>query len=998
MNRKGKGASKGSIAFVAAIALAIVWFASGMHSLSPESEFGVLRGPSFLGYPRPADGRFAVAPPGLVHLDRYPRDAVVLPLPQAEDALIPGADGSRYGFRGWATVRLRPEAWADIATADQGAGARDLLLAAVREAGAGMDRGVHRNLGTGAFQDELSQRLKVGLAQRGADLRELSLDSLDYLLAVDGRSYPAADTRMLVVGLDGADWVILDPLLAAGRLPNLERLIEGGVRTKLLTISPMLSPVIWTSVVTGVEPSRHGILDFLVQDPAGGNKQPVTSAHRKAATVWEMLGEAGTRTGVVGWWATWPADAVNGYLVSERIAYQLFDFKTDPDDEQGKTWPPELYNEIRTDIVSPDEIPWERTASFFSPDDSSEEDYQGADRELLDSFSTLLASGDSYVGIARRLHEQYSPGFEAVYLEGTDTVGHLFMSFRDPLLPGVSVRRQARFRHVVDRYYEQADRYLGELLAGRGKDWTVMVLSDHGFASDATRPQTADSRIGHGQAASWHRKFGMLILSGRHIVPAASLEQASVYDIAPTILALYGQPVPSSWPGKVLAGAIDPAFLEQNPVRFRTDDPERRAGADAGSGGEGDEDLLKKLRSLGYISSDSESKNSTTARNNSGVALMAEGLFAEAEAEFRTGIEENGEQPTLLVNLGLSVLMQERNDEAGKIFQRAMGYPHAYRVAAHHLARLALERNDLGKAVSLLQSILEREPEAVEIITTLGQALEKQGDPDGAERAWIRAADLDPDIAQPRNHLGNLARSRNDGVEAEKWYLAAIEADPYFMGAYNNLALVYQDRGETGNAIDLYGRALEKAPTNAVVMNNLASLYFATGEMDEADKLWQRAVLAAPEYPSPYNNLAGIRIARGEYDGAEKYLLRALELEPGYGDARVNLALVLRSRGLTDDARQELLAAAADPRARSQALLQQGYLELEDGRYGEGLKLLQEARGRLGDSPALLNVMGEAALRLGRNQEALSYWKRSLELDRSQARLAERVSDLESGS
>ena len=110
----------------------------------------------------------------------------------------------------------------------------------------------------------------------------------------------------------------------------------------------------------------------------------------------------------------------------------------------------------------------------------------------------------------------------------------------------------------------------------------------------------------------------------------------------------------------------------------------------------------------------------------------------------------------------------------------------------------------------------------------------------------------------------------------------------------------------------------------------------------------------------------------------------------------MNLALVLRSRGLLDDARQELLAAAEDSRAKPQAVLQQGYIELEDGRYALGLELLQEAQERLGDSTEVLNLMGEAALRLGRNEQALSYWRRSLELDRSQARLAERVRNLES--
>ncbi|NIT94152.1 MAG: hypothetical protein GWM91_01225, partial [Actinobacteria bacterium] len=70
-------------------------------------------------------------------------------------------------------------------------------------------------------------------------------------------------------------------------------------------------------------------------DPADGQTQPVTSAQRQVPTVWEMLSRSGVPTGVVGWWASWPADPVRGYLVSDRIAYQLFGFEADPEQAEG---------------------------------------------------------------------------------------------------------------------------------------------------------------------------------------------------------------------------------------------------------------------------------------------------------------------------------------------------------------------------------------------------------------------------------------------------------------------------------------------------------------------------------------------------------------------------------------------------------------------------------------------------------------------------------------
>src|SRR6185295_4726239 len=171
--------------------------------------------------------------------------------------------------------------------------------------------------------------------------------------------------------------------------------------------------------------------------------------------------------------------------------------------------------------------------------------------------------------------------------------------------------------------------FLGRLLEGKGKDWTIVVLSDRGFATDAARPLTTDSRIGLGPAADWHRKFGMLVLSGAHVKAGAKIDETSVFDIAPTLLALYGQPVPRSWPGRVLGDAFDPAFLGAHPVRFRLDDP-ARGDVLAEEGAPVDPaaaELREKLTNLGYIGSGEGQQVSVTAFNNTGVALMAEGKY-----------------------------------------------------------------------------------------------------------------------------------------------------------------------------------------------------------------------------------------------------------------------------------------------------------------------------------------------------------------------------------
>jgi len=721
----------------------------------------------------------------------------------------------------------------------------------------------------------------------------------------------------------------------------------------------MLSPVVWTSVATGVEPTRHGILDFLVEGEEG-RREPVTSAQRKVPTIWEMLSRGGVEVGVVGWWASWPADPVKGYQVSDRLAYQLFGYRADPDDATGKTWPPHLYDEIRPLLVRPESVGWDRVQPYLAGPRRDEEEFTDDEHRRLDELRTLIASGETYLGVARNLSRRFSPRLEIVYFEGTDTVGHLFMPFRSPALPDVDPVSAQSFESVVDRYYETADSFIGSLLEDPAGNRNVIVLSDHGFASDATRPRTTDSRIGHGPAADWHRRFGMLVLSGpafRH----GELKEATIYDVAPTVLALFGEPVPRSWPGRVLEDALSESFLAGYSPRYREDDPVRDERGSATIEDPAAADVLDKLRALGYVSPEGEAPGDLTGGNNAGLALMAEGRYAEAEREFRTALEGRDSNSFVLVNLALSLRYQGQDEEAAALLERALSDPASGRVAADQLAQIRLEEGDHAGAIRLVEKVLEVEPNAAEVRNTFGLILEAMGNYEGAEAQFRKSSDLDPHACLARNNLGNLMKREGRSKDAEGWYLAAIEADPYFMGAYNNLALIYQERGEMDRAVDLYNRALGKAPGNAVVLNNLGSLHFHGREFDLARETWSRAVEADPGYASPLNNLAGLWITLRRYDEAEALLTRALELEPEYGDARTNLALVLLARGDDGAAADQLRHAVEDPRCGALTWNRLGLLEL----------------------------------RLERPEAARDAWRRSLAIDPDQALLVRQLTALE---
>ena len=135
-----------------------------------------------------------------------------------------------------------------------------------------------------------------------------------------------AQTRspVIFIGLDGADWALLDQYAERGVMPVLRGLVAEGASGTLQTIHPALSPLIWNTMLTGVMPLEHRVLDFLRVNPVSGQREPITSDERKAPAVWNMATNAGKRVAALGFWATYPAEAVNGLLVSDRLFTFLY--------------------------------------------------------------------------------------------------------------------------------------------------------------------------------------------------------------------------------------------------------------------------------------------------------------------------------------------------------------------------------------------------------------------------------------------------------------------------------------------------------------------------------------------------------------------------------------------------------------------------------------------------------------------------------------------------
>lgn len=441
------------------------------------------------------------------------------------------------------------------------------------------------------------------------------------------RATPRTPYKVLLVGIDGASFRVMDPLLQQGRLPNFARLIEHGVRAPLHSENPMLSPILWTTIATGQKHEDHGIESFvLYRDP----KKPrhgtlVGSEDRRTLAVWNIASAFGRRVGFLGWWASWPAEPVNGWIVSDRLALDRHGVLAGDRETQGRAFPGALTAELAPLVVDPMAPPMDEILKMVALTPREQAEMRLAQRPVfghgLSVVKFAYCSQRSIEKMALHLLGKGQPELTGVFLVANDPVSHTFWHYYEPgAYHGVDPKASRRLGVIVPRMYEHNDAFLGQLLERVDENTAVLVVSDHGFEASGRLPalkpaeklftgpeaEAAHMRgeIAVGQSGK-HQIEGVLIAAGGPIRPGAAVK-ATLTDITPTILAILGLPVPRDMEGRVLGDLLEPGFLEAHPVkRIDSYEPliDRRAIlATARAEGEGgDVEKQELLRSLGYI-------------------------------------------------------------------------------------------------------------------------------------------------------------------------------------------------------------------------------------------------------------------------------------------------------------------------------------------------------------------------------------------------------------
>lgn len=248
---------------------------------------------------------------------------------------------------------------------------------------------------------------------------------------------------LTVIGLDSATFDVVDPLLAAGELPNLKRLCDAGARGVLRSTTHPLTPHAWATIVSGVNAGRHGIWDFTERDETGYQLRLVNGSFRRAPAVWDRLRRSGRRTGVVNVPFTWPAPEVDGFAIAGFDAASR---------EQGLTYPDELRAELR-----------QRFGSL-----ELDNKFPLTDGKL--DLDLVRRAAAQKVEIVRWLVDRYDPELLFVVFMAADHIHHL--CWTDWEADGLA--------SPVAEVYRILDEATGALAALAGEEGNVLVISDHG--------------------------------------------------------------------------------------------------------------------------------------------------------------------------------------------------------------------------------------------------------------------------------------------------------------------------------------------------------------------------------------------------------------------------------------------------------------------------------------------------------------------------------------
>jgi len=331
-----------------------------------------------------------------------------------------------------------------------------------------------------------------GSAGRRRTAGVLAVASLCVALLFPAAGQPADGTRAVLIGVDGASWQCVDATIAAGRMPNVERMLAGGHRARLRSLPSMLSPQVWSAMATGCSPSVNGIHGWAQ-----------SQRDFRVGRVWDKMLADGRSYGVCGWYFTWPP----------------------PEGLSGRCF-------VVPSTLAPDNQAFPKDCRFFWDLWAAESGLRDCDTpypliairalrngvrlSTLRRAVALLLAGRSEGALpldtvwrSRKISAAVEtdmfcellrsrrPELGVILLNQVDKVSHLYWKYREPeaLPEEVDPAAAERYGGAIEELYAEADRSIGKIVGAIPSNANVVVVSDHGFQPFLRRNMSEFCRI-----------------------------------------------------------------------------------------------------------------------------------------------------------------------------------------------------------------------------------------------------------------------------------------------------------------------------------------------------------------------------------------------------------------------------------------------------------------------------------------------------------------------
>jgi predicted AlkP superfamily phosphohydrolase/phosphomutase/Tfp pilus assembly protein PilF len=592
--------------------------------------------------------------------------------------------------------------------------------------------------------------------------------------------------RVAIFGIDGADWELISELADDGRVPNIRALAQGGTTATLQTIQPTVSPLVWTTVATGVTPDRHGVIDFLER----GNR-PVDATTRRAPAVWDIAEAFGRHATVVNWWTAWPPLPSTTAVFDSPV--QLL---------RNGVYPADRAPRVQRLAGSMASLNHSHVGRFVNISAREYEDalQRGDPNDPALVMRDVLAKTWTDHRVAVELYQQEKPLLFMHMFEGTDAVNHLAAPYHPPYREGIPSENFRKYWPTVANYYSEVDRLIGEWMHVLPEDTTVIIMSAHGFRWGKNRPRTQP--VGRA-ALSDHRNPGLFIAYGNHIAASRANHVLSLYDIVPTVLTILGLPKSTEMPGNTAQWALSDltavesvrvvSYAEFFGTRPPTPagasiDPQRYTRALQAVG-----HMLDPTRSAQPVFEDEDGGEMHQAAqplppeqwgpyaywNNQGIELRKQNKLKESVEAFQKAIDVNPNRPTPYLNMAMTLIDRQQYTAADQVFLMAVqkGLPNADRWFVD-FAALYRTRDMTSRAIQILYQGKKIFPQSYLIAANLGSALAQAERYTEGLPELERALGLQPSSTLALNNLGLYHAKKEDYGRALDFWNRSLTIDP----------------------------------------------------------------------------------------------------------------------------------------------------------------------------------------------------------------------------